>query len=384
MKILKRTSAFILAITTALCMSACSNSSDNGSSSGNTVSVNSTSSTESTSGSSDSSSVKTESSESSPNSSFGSTDSSAGAPESSSSETESSTSTSAAESSSSETGNTENPEVKKAVFDFENKRVLLNSGYYMPIVGLGTYALSDDVCVNSVNALLDNGGRLIDTASFYGTEDSVGEAVRNSKIPREEIFVTTKLYPNQFANAAVEIDKALEETGLDYIDLMLLHHPGSHDVEAYKALEQAVKDGKIRSIGLSNWYIEELEEFLPQVDTMPAVVQNEIHPYYQENDIIPYIQELGIVVEGWFPFGGRGHTKEILGDSVITEIANAHGVTSAQVVLRWNLQKGVVVIPGSSNPEHIKENLDVFGFELTEDEIARINTLNRDEKHEWY
>lgn len=384
MKILKRTSAFILAITTALCMSACSNSSDNGSSSGNTVSVNSTSSTESTSGSSDRSSVKTENSESSPDSSFGSTDSSAGAPESSSSETESSTSTSAAESSSSETGNTEKPEVKKAVFDFENKRVLLNSGYYMPIVGLGTYALSDDVCVNSVNALLDNGGRLIDTASFYGTEDSVGEAVRNSKIPREEIFVTTKLYPNQFANAAAEIDKALEETGLDYIDLMLLHHPGSHDVEAYKALEQAVKDGKIRSIGLSNWYIEELEEFLPQVDTMPAVVQNEIHPYYQENDVIPYIQELGIVVEGWFSFGGRGHTKEILGDSVITEIANAHGVTSAQVVLRWNLQKGVVVIPGSSNPEHIKENLDVFGFELTEDEIARINTLNRDEKHEWY
>lgn len=384
MKIFKKCAAFILAISAALCMSACNNSSDSEPSSGNTVSVNSTSSTESTSGSSDSSSGKAESSESSPDSSSGGANSSVSAPESSSSEAESSTSTSAIENSSSETGNTEKPEVKKAVFDFENKRVLLNSGYYMPIVGLGTYALSDDVCVNSVNALLDNGGRLIDTASFYGTEDSVGEAVRNSKIPREEIFVTTKLYPNQFANAATEIDKALEETGLDYIDLMLLHHPGLHDVEAYKALEQAVKDGKVRSIGLSNWYIEELEEFLPQVDTMPAVVQNEIHPYYQENDVIPYIQELGIVVEGWFPFGGRGHTKEILGDSVITEIANAHGVTSAQVVLRWNLQKGVVVIPGSSNPEHIKENLDVFGFELTEEEIARINTLNRDEKHEWY
>lgn len=382
MKILKKITIFISAAIMTLCVSACSNSSDNGSSNGNTVSVNRSSNTESALDSSDSYSVKTESSESSPESSLGGTDSSASASDSSSSEVESSTS--AIESSSSETGNTENPEVKKAMFDFENKRVLLNSGYYMPIVELGTYALSDDVCVNSVNALLDNGGRLIDTASFYGTEDSVGETVRNSKIPREEIFVTTKLYPNQFANAAAEIDKALEETGLDYIDLMLLHHPGSHDVEAYKALEQAVKDGKIRSIGLSNWYIEELEEFLPQVDTMPAVVQNEIHPYYQENDVIPYIQELGIVVEGWFPFGGRGHTKEILGDSVITEIANAHGVTSAQVVLRWNLQKGVVVIPGSSNPEHIRENLDIFGFELTVDEIDRINSLNRDEKHEWY
>lgn len=269
-------------------------------------------------------------------------------------------------------------------FDLENKRVLLNSGYYMPIVGLGTYALEDDVCINSVNALLENGGRLIDTASFYGTEDSVGEAVRKSNVPREEIFVTTKLYPNQFANAAEAIDEALEKTGLDYIDLMLLHHPGTNDVEAYKAMEQAVMDGKIRSIGLSNWYVEELEDFLPQVDTVPAVVQNEIHPYYQENDVIPYIQEKGIVVEGWFPFGGRGHTKEILGDSVITEIAENHGVTSAQVILRWNLQKGVIVIPGSSNPEHIKENLDVFGFELIDDEIAKINALNRDEKHEWY
>lgn len=269
-------------------------------------------------------------------------------------------------------------------FDFENKRVLLNSGYYMPIVGLGTYALKDDICINSVNALLENGGRLIDTASFYGTEDSVGEAVRKSNVPREEIFVTTKLYPNQFANAAGAIDEALEETGLDYIDLMLLHHPGTNDVEAYKAMEQAVRDGKIRSIGLSNWYVEESEDFLPKVDTVPAVVQNEIHPYYQENNVIPYIQEKGIVVEGWFPLGGRGYTKEILGDSVITEIAGNHGVTSAQVILRWNLQKGVIVIPGSSNPEHIKENIDVFGFELTDDEIAKINALNRDEKHEWY
>lgn len=165
---------------------------------------------------------------------------------------------------------------------------------------------------------------------------------------------------------------------------MLLHHPGANDVEAYKELEQAVRDGKIRSIGLSNWYIEELKEFLPQITITPAVVQNEIHPYYQENDVIPYIQDLGIVVEGWFPFGGRGHTKELLGDEVISSIAKAHNVTSAQVILRWNLQKGVVVIPGSGNPEHIKENLDVFGFQLNEKEMAQINGLNRDEKHEWY
>ena len=166
--------------------------------------------------------------------------------------------------------------------------------------------------------------------------------------------------------------------------MLLLHHPGDGDVEAYHAMEQAVADGKIRSIGLSNWYVEELEEFLPQVNITPALVQNEIHPYYQENDVIPYIQNLGITVQGWYPFGGRGHTAELLGDETISAIAKAHGVTSAQVILRWNLQKGVVVIPGSSNPDHIRENLDLFGFALTEDEMNRINALDRNEKHDWY
>lgn len=271
-----------------------------------------------------------------------------------------------------------------AAFDLENGNVRLNSGYDMPITGLGTYALSHDECVASVTALFENGGRLIDTASFYGTEKSVGEAVRNSNVPREEIFVTTKLYPNQFSDAEAAIDKALEILDIEYIDLMLLHHPGTGDVEAYKALEQAVRDGKIRSIGLSNWYVEELEEFLPQVTITPAVVQNEIHPYYQEQEVVPYIQDLGIVVEGWFPFGGRGHTAELFGDEVIAAIAKVHNVTSAQVSLRWNLQRGIVVIPGSSNPDHIRENLDVFGFELTEEEMGQIAELDRGEKHEWY
>ena len=166
--------------------------------------------------------------------------------------------------------------------------------------------------------------------------------------------------------------------------MMLLHHPGAGDVDAYLAMEKAVKDGKIRSIGLSNWYVEELEEFLPQVTVTPALVQNEIHPYYQENDVIPYIHDLGIVVQGWYPLGGRGHTAELLGNEVISRIADAHGKSSAQVILRWNLQKGVVVIPGSSNPDHIKENTELFDFELTEDEMEQINALDRGEKHDWY
>ena len=219
---------------------------------------------------------------------------------------------------------------------------------------------------------------------MYHNEVAVGQGVRESGVPREEIFVTTKLYPNQFDNAAEAIDEALEKMDIGYIDLMLLHHPGTNDVEAYRTMEQAVKDGKIRSIGLSNWYVKELEKFLPQVTIVPAVVQNEIHPYYQENDVIPYIQDLGIVVQEWYPLGGRGHTGELLGDGTITAIAAAHGVSPAQVILRWNLQKGVVVIPGSSNPDHIRENLDLFGFSLTEEEMARMNALDRNEKHDWY
>ena len=269
-------------------------------------------------------------------------------------------------------------------FNFKTKTVMLNSGYEMPIMGLGTYSLSDEECYNSVTALLNAGGRLIDTAYIYDNEAAVGRAVRDSGVPREEIFVITKLYPNQFSNPEEAIDLALETLNIEYIDMMLLHHPGDGDVQAYHAMEQAVKAGKIRSIGLSNWYVEELEEFLPQVNITPALVQNEIHPYYQENDVIPYIQKLGITVQGWYPFGGRGHTAELLGDETISAIAKAHGVTCAQVILRWNLQKGVVVIPGSANPEHIRENLDLFGFELTEDEMNRINALDRNEKHDWY
>ena len=269
-------------------------------------------------------------------------------------------------------------------FDFETKTVLLNSGYEMPIMGLGTYSLSDEECARSVSALLEAGGRLIDTAYMYHNEAAVGKAIRESGVPRDEIFVITKLYPNQFANAAEAIDEALQRMGLTYIDLMLLHHPGENDVHAYKAMEQAAADGKIRSVGLSNWYVEELTEFLPQVKGTPALVQNEIHPYYQENDVIPFIQDLGIVVQGWYPLGGRGHTSELLGDETISAIAADHGVSSAQVILRWNLQKGVVVIPGSGNPEHIRENLDLFGFSLTEEEIERMNALDRGEKHDWY
>ncbi|MDO5568855.1 MAG: aldo/keto reductase [bacterium] len=269
-------------------------------------------------------------------------------------------------------------------FDFETKTATLNSGYKMPINGIGTYSLTGDTCYNSITSALNSGVRLIDTAYIYGNEEEIGKAIKDSSVPREEIFIITKIYPSQFDNPEEAIQMAFTKLDVEYIDMMLLHHPGSNDVKAYKAMEKYVELGKIRSIGLSNWYVEELEEFLPQINITPALVQNEIHPYYQENNVIPYIQKLGIVVQGWYPLGGRGHTSELLNNETIVKIAENYNVSSAQIILRWNLQKGVVVIPGSSNPEHIKENTELYHFELTKEEMEEINSLNRDEKHDWY
>lgn len=272
-------------------------------------------------------------------------------------------------------------------FNLKEKAVKFNNGRTMPVLGLGTYSLHGQTCIRAVRAALDCGVRLIDTASFYGNEREVGSAVRDAVkngLSRDEIFVTTKIYPTQFGDPQKAIEESLAKLDLDYIDLMLLHHPGNGDVAAYRALEKAVEEEAVRSIGLSNWYIKELTEFLPQVDVVPALVQNEIHPFYQDRDVVPFIQEKGIVVQAWFPFGGRGWTKSVLGHPEIVKSAKAHGKTAAQVVLRWNLQRNVSVIPGSSNPAHIKENTEIFDFELSDSDMKAIAALDRHEKHEWY
>lgn len=263
--------------------------------------------------------------------------------------------------------------------------VKLNSGYEMPILGLGTYSLHGDTCKNAVLSAINQGYRLIDTAYMYGNEKEIGEAIRESKVPREELFVITKIYPGeQFSNPEKAIQESLDKLNIGYIDMMLLHHPGNNDIKAYKAIEKFVEQGKIHSIGLSNWYIEEIDDFISQVSIMPALIQNEIHPYYQEQRVVPYMHKLGIVMQAWYPLGGRGHTTELLSDSTISSIAKAHNKSSAQVILRWHLQRGVVAIPGSSNPEHILENISIFDFELSDEEMQRIAALERNEKHDWY
>lgn len=262
--------------------------------------------------------------------------------------------------------------------------ITLSSGYDMPVVGLGTYSLRGSVCVNSVSAAVQNGYRLIDTASFYGNEREVGEGIRKSGIGRDEIFVTTKLYPNQYGHAGRAIDEALSKLDIGYIDMMLLHHPAFNDVAAYKAIEKAIRDGKVRSAGVSCYYIREINAFLPKVTVKPALVQNEIHPYYQDSNVVKHIQSLGIVMQGWYPLGGRGYTEALLNHKTLREIGAVHRKSPAQIILRWNLQKGVAVIPGSSNEKHIRENISIFDFELSSAEMEKIAALNKDEKHDWY
>lgn len=262
--------------------------------------------------------------------------------------------------------------------------VKLSSGYDMPILGLGTYSLYGNVCINSVKAALASGFRKFDTASIYGNEEEVGQAIRESDVPREEIFVATKLYPNQYANPEAAIEECLNKLNIGYIDLMLLHHPGTNDVKAYKAMEKYVEEGKIRSIGVSCYYVNEINDFLPQVNIKPVLVQNEVHPYYQDTEVVEHLHNLGIVVEAWYPLGGRGHQSELLSDPVLSDIAAKYGKSVVQVILRWHLQRGVVAIPGSSNPDHIEENISIFDFSLTNDEMARIAALDRNEKHDWY
>ena len=270
-------------------------------------------------------------------------------------------------------------------FDFKKQTVLLNSGYEMPIIGLGTWTLSDDEAENSVYYALQSGMRLIDTARYYGNEVGVGrglqKAINEGIVTREDVFITTKIYGGNYERAGGIIDDALKDLNVDYIDLMLIHQPGQDDEGVYKAMEEAVNDGKLHSIGISNYYTkEQVDEVLSFATIVPAVIQNENHLYYQNTDLQEYVRQYGIV--SWYPFGGRGHTSEHFDNEVIRELAEKYGKSSAQIILRWQLQAGFIAIPGSSNPDHIAENYDIFDFELSEEDMQMIRGLDRHERYE--
>ena len=281
----------------------------------------------------------------------------------------------------------EEVEPMDAEFDFDSKSVTLNSGYQMPIIGLGTWTLSDDEAENSVYAALNCGRRLIDTARYYGNEVGVGRgikrAINDGLVTREEIFVTTKIMPSDYSRAAEGIDESLNDLELDYLDLILIHQPGSNDEAVYHAMEDAVRAGKARAIGISNYYTKEaVDEVLSYAAIMPAVIQNENHLYYQNVELQDYVSQYGIVLESWYPFGGRGHTSKSFNNDVILGLAEKYSRSSAQIILRWQIQAGFIAIPGSSNPDHIAENYDVFDFELTPDEMLQIRNLDEQKRYE--
>ncbi|WP_245904131.1 aldo/keto reductase [Dysgonomonas alginatilytica] len=258
----------------------------------------------------------------------------------------------------------------------------LNNGIEMPQFGLGTFTASKDACKDACLVALKNGYRHIDTAHAYGNESGVGEALNESGIPREEIWITSKLWPSEYGEGITmeAIDKMLARLQTTYIDLLYVHQPVGDFVGAWKDMEKAVVAGKVRALGISNFDAND-EVFHAIVDNMkikPAVLQIECHPYAQRNDIREKVKPYGIAIECWYPLGHGD--KGLLSDPVIAKIAEAHNKSIVQIILRWHIQEGLSVIPGATNPDYIKQNISIFDFALSEDEMAAMRSLNKDKR----
>ncbi len=254
----------------------------------------------------------------------------------------------------------------------------LNNGLKMPMAGIGTFLLSPDEAEASVLAALAGGYRLIDTANAYVNEKAVGRAMKKSGLKREEIFLETKLWPSFYEDEDA-VDKTLERLGTDYIDLLLIHQPAGNYVAGYRQMEKAYKEGKVRAIGLSNFNQGQIEEILGLCEVKPAVLQTEVHPYFQERGLKKFLERAGMVIQAWYPLGHGD--KALLEEPLFAELAKKYGKTNAQVILRWHIQAGNIVIPGSKNPAHIKDNFDLFDFSLTEEEMAKITALDKDTRY---
>lgn len=263
--------------------------------------------------------------------------------------------------------------------------VTLNNGVEMPRFGLGTFMQpSDEVCEQSCLTALKAGYRHIDTAHAYYDEAGVGRAVKESGIPREEIWITSKLWPTEYGEGKTlkAIDEMLKRMQLDYIDLLYVHQPVGDFVGAWKDMEKAVKLGKVRALGISNFDAndEVWNEIISKSTIKPAVLQIECHPYAQRLEMRKKATKYGIQMECWFPLGGAMSNGALFKDPVIQKIAKAHGKTPAQIILRWHIQEGFSVIPGASNPDYIKENIQIFDFALNEAEMQQMRSLNKEKR----
>ena len=256
--------------------------------------------------------------------------------------------------------------------------IKLNNGITCPVIGLGTFMLSPADAQNSTREALKMGYRLIDTANAYVNERAVGRGIKESGIDRKEVFLSTKLWPSEYENPNA-VDETLERLGVDYVDLLYIHQPAGNWLAGYRQLEKALRDGKARSIGISNFegkYIQELET---KWETAPQFIQVEAHPYFTQKDLRVTLDKYGIKLMSWYPLGHGD--KSLIQEPVFAELGKKYGKTPAQVILRWHIQMGFVVIPGSKNVEHIRDNLNIMDFELTADEMAQIAKLDKGERY---
>lgn len=247
-------------------------------------------------------------------------------------------------------------------------------GTKVPVLGFGTYEIPRSQTKRAVLDAINSGYRLIDTAQDYYNEAEVGEAVRDSNVPRDQLFVTTKQDAGGYKHAKHDIDESLNKAGLDYFDLMIIHWPTGKDVETYQALEEAQKEGKLRYIGVSNFNIRQLTDLINQTNVKPVLNQIETHVYLQQNKQHKWLKEHGIIHEAWSPLDNG--PRQIMNDPVLNEIAKNHGKTAVQVALRFLTQNQILTLPRSVNPSHIKDNINIFDFELNNNELSEIQNLN--------
>ena len=255
--------------------------------------------------------------------------------------------------------------------------ITLNNGVKMPLEGFGVFQVPDSAqCEQAVLDAIASGYRLIDTAAAYMNEKAVGKAIKKSGVPREELFITTKLWVQDASYEAAKkaIQTSLDNLGLSYIDLYLIHQPMGDYVGAYRAMEEAYKEGKLKAIGVCNFYPHRLADLCETVEVIPAVNQVELHPFFQQENALALMKEYGVVPEAWGPFAEGNHG--IFTHPVLTAIGQKYGKSAAQVALRWNVQRGVVVIPKSVHKERIEQNMNIWDFQLSDEDMAEIAKLD--------
>ena len=254
----------------------------------------------------------------------------------------------------------------------------LSNQVQIPAVGIGTFMMTPDQAEQAVVDALACGYRMIDTAQAYMNERAVGRGIKRSGVAREDIFISTKIWASQYLTEGT-VEKSLELLGTDYIDLMFIHQPAGDFMAGYRKLEKAYKEGKIKAIGISNFQGEKLKKLLEECEIKPHVIQMEAHPYYRDEETISALAPCGCRVMAWYPLGHGDHA--LLEEPIVKELAEKYEKSTAQVILRWHTQVGNIVIPGSTNPEHIKANLDIFGFKLTDEEMKKMEGLNKNVRY---